>query len=92
MRVELDEIKVLIVTNFSNRLPICRNFLVTNFSPKTSYKAQAPTPITRTQTLTPIFCINFPLKTNTTSNPSLEYLAHAIRRLTSDFIARTPNW
>jgi hypothetical protein len=29
---------------------------------------------------------------NTTSNPSRKYSAHAIGTLTSDFIARTPNW
>jgi exopolysaccharide biosynthesis predicted pyruvyltransferase EpsI len=36
--------------------------------------------------------INFLLKTNTTSNPSHEYSAHVNTTLTSDFIARTPNW
>jgi hypothetical protein len=43
----------------------------------------------KTQAFIPI---NFRLKTKTTSNPSLEYSAHAIRSLTLYFIAQTQNW
>jgi hypothetical protein len=112
MRAELDEMKVLIITNFTNCLPIRRIFSVTFPTPITrtnillktnttsnptrtssrTFLFSIPHPPHKIQALTPIICINLLLKTNTTSNPFLEYLAHAIRSLTSYFIARTPKW